>query len=112
MAVTYTTYTVPLTNVPQTFTINLNNIDYTFTVKWNDIAQSWYLDIADANQNPIACGIPLVTGADLLSQLEYLGIGGALNVYTNGMPTQVPTLDNLGGNANLYFTTTVANNGG
>jgi hypothetical protein len=105
-------YIVPLTNVPQVFTVNLAGVDYTLTVKWNDMAQSWYLDIADSSQNPIACGIPFVTGTSLLAQLEYLGIDGDLYVYTNGDANAVPTLDNLGTNSNLYFETTVANNGG
>ena len=108
---TFYNYLIPLTNVPQTFVINLAGVNYTLTSKWNDMAQSWYLDIADESQNPIACGIPFVTGADLLSQLEYLGIDGSLFVVTNGMPNAVPTLDDLGVNSNLYFQTTVQNNG-
>ena len=111
MALPFNIYLVPLTNVPQIFGINLAGTNYTLTVKWNDMAQSWFLDISDENQNPIACGIPFVTGTSLLSQLAYLGIEGDLYVYTNGMPDAVPTLNNLGSNCNLYFQTTVANNG-
>lgn len=102
------TFILPLVNVPQIFTINLAGVTYTLTSKWNDIAQSWYLDIADAAQNPIACGLPFVTGADLLAGLEYLGIQGSLIVYTNGDAAAVPTLDNLGADSNLYFQTAVA----
>lgn len=104
-------YLIPLENVPQQFTIDLGGTVYTLTSKWNDMAQSWYLDIADQDQNPIASGLPFITGADLLSGLAYLGIVGALIVYTNGMPSDVPTLDNLGGDSNLFFQSTVANNG-
>jgi hypothetical protein len=110
--VNYYVYLVPLTNIPQTFTVDLAGTTYTLTVWWNDMAQSWYLSIADQAQNPLACGIPFVTGTDLLAQLEYLGIQGSLYVYTNGQPFAVPTLDNLGTNSNLYFETTVPNNGG
>jgi hypothetical protein len=105
-------YLIPLSNVPQIFEINLSNVNYTLTVKWNDMASSWYLDIGDDQQNPIACGLPFVTGADLLSQLEYLGIDGSLFVVTTGDPLAVPTLDNLGVDSNLYFQSTVENNGG
>ena len=107
----YYVYLIPLTNVPQTFVVNLAGVNYTLTVKWNDMAQSWYMDIADQSQNPLACGIPFVCGTDLLGQLGYLGIQGSLYVYTNGMPYAVPTLDNLGTNSNLYFETSVQNNG-
>lgn len=106
-----TTFTIPLVNVPQVFSIDLAGTTYQLTSKWNDIAQMWYLDIADASGVPIACGIPFITGADLLSGLAYLGIDGELIVYTNGDAAAVPTLDNLGADANLYFRTTAVENG-
>jgi hypothetical protein len=105
-------YLIPLTNVPQTFQINLGGTNYTLTAKWNDMAESWYLDIGDANGNPLACGIPFTAGEALTTQLEYLGIDGDLYVFTTGEPDAVPTLDNLGTASNLYYTTTLANNGG
>lgn len=54
-------------------------------------------------------GIPLITGADLLSGLEYLGFQGSLFVLTDGNQFSVPTLENLGIESNLYFTTDVPN---
>jgi hypothetical protein len=102
-------YLVPLINVPQQFTISLAGTTYTLVSKWNDIAQGWYLDILDGGQLPIACGIPFIAGADLLSGLEYLGIDGQFIVYTNGDAAAVPTLDNLGSDSNLYFVTGAAN---
>lgn len=100
-------YLIPLTNTPQQIQITLAGIDYTITAKWNDIGQSWILDIGDVNGDPIVSCVPLVTGTDLLTGLEYLGIGGQLFVYTNRgrYPDAVPTLDNLGDNINLYFFT-------
>lgn len=107
---TINTYTIPLTTDPQTFEILLAGVNYTLTSKWNDIAQGWFLDIADSNANPMACGIPLVTGVDLLDGLEYLGLGGSLFVFTNGLtPDSVPTLYNLGIDSNLYFQTSNPN---
>lgn len=102
-------YLIPLENVPQQFTIDLAGTTYTLINKWNDMAQSWYLDILDSAQNPIVCGMPFVTGADLLAGLAYLGIDGSLIVYTNGDSSAVPTLDNLGVDSNLYFQTAAAN---
>lgn len=100
-------YIIPLINEPQTFEMTLAGIDYNLTVKWNDSDDAgWILDIADASSNPIVAGIPLVTGVDLLAGLEYLAIGGSLFVMTNGSsPFDVPTLDNLGTDSNLYFQT-------
>lgn len=108
---TLSNYTVPLVNLPQVFTIDLAGVTYTLTSKWNDQAQSWYLDIADSAQNPIACGIPFITGADLLSGLAYLGINGSFIVYTDGDNSAVPTQDNLGVDSNLYFQTAAASGG-
>lgn len=102
-------FLIPLVNLPQRFTIDLAGVTYTLTSKWNDMAQSWYLDIEDESQTPIACGLPFVTGADLLAGLEYLGIDGSLLIYTNGDSFAVPTQNNLGVDSNVYFQTSAAN---
>ena len=72
--------------------------------------QSWILDIADGNSGSIlAAGLPLITGADVLEGIEYLGINGSLIVYTDGNPSAIPTLNNLGIDCNLYFLTNASN---
>jgi hypothetical protein len=100
-----TNYLIPLINEPQAFEITLASIDYMLTCKWNNQTDAgWVLDIADALGNPIACNIPLITGADCLEGLQYLGLGGSIYVLTNGAkPNDVPTLDNLGMDSNAYF---------
>ena len=104
------TILIPLVNIPQTFDIALAGVTYTLTCKWNDATDGvWLLDIADSlTDTMIIAGIPLVPGVDLLSGLEYVGIDGSLFVYTNGNPNALPTLDNLGADANLYFETSVS----
>lgn len=62
----------------------------------------WCLDISDTQGNPIACGLPLVTGADLLAQFAYLGIGASLYVVSDGNASDVPTFANLGTDAHVY----------
>ncbi len=98
-----TTYLVPLSGSPEAFGITLAGVAYQFTVQWRDAADSWFLDIADNQSNPIASGIPLVTGADLLEQYAHLGIGGSLYVQSSPTPTDTPTFTNLGSASNLYF---------
>jgi hypothetical protein len=104
-------YLIPLDNFAETFEITLAGVDYTLTTRWNDAVDAgWILDIADSNQNPIAVGIPLITGADCLDGLTYLGIGGSLLVLTTGAsPLDVPTFANLGIDSNLYFQTSNPN---
>lgn len=108
-----TTLVIPLQNIPQTFEITLAGIDYIMTCKWDDAAEAgWLIDLVDGiTNNSIVAGIPLVTGTDILSGLEYLGINGQLFVYTDGDQNAVPTLDNLGVECNLYFVTDVVDNG-
>lgn len=105
-------FLIPLVNVPQTFNINLAGVTYSLTCKWNNASDTgWVLDIADSAQNPIVAGVPVITGCNILDGLDYLGINGQLWCYTDGDSSAVPTLDNLGVNSNLYFTTDVLNNG-
>lgn len=101
-----TPYLIPLQPTPQTLTISLSGVQYQLTVRWNETNQSWIIDIADSNGNPILSGIPMVTGADLLEQFEYLDIGGMLLAQTSSNTDAVPTFANLGSDGNLYFVTT------
>lgn len=105
----FSTFKVPVTNIPQTFEISLAGVTYLMTIKWNDAFEAgWEMDFVDAITNvPIVAGIPLVTGVDCLAGLEYLGFNGQLIVYTDGDDTAVPTLENLGVESNLYFLTEI-----
>lgn len=104
MALTY--FEIPLSPSPQTFAITLNGIAYNLTFVYRmspDGDGGWIMDIADGNSNPLACGLPLVTGSDILGQFRYLGIGGALAVGTDGTPLDVPAFTDLGVTSHLYF---------
>ncbi len=103
-------FKIPLTNAPQTFRIALAGQEYSMTCKFNSADEGgWVLDLANSDSGEsIAANIPLITGADCLDGLEYLGINGQLYVYTAGDQNAVPTLDNLGIESNLYFQTDVS----
>jgi hypothetical protein len=94
---------IPLIAAAQTFTITLIGVTYTFTIQWCPPASCWMLDIGDLNNVPIANGIPIITGADLLEPYAYLNIGGQLIAATDFDPGAVPTFDNLGSTGHLYF---------
>ena len=96
---------IPLSASPQTFGISLNSILYNVRVVWNPPSQAWIMDVSDVNGVPILLGVPLVTGADLLEQYAYLGIGGSLYVQSDGVQDAVPTFTNLGTTGHLYFVT-------
>jgi hypothetical protein len=98
-------FEVPLVPTPQTFRISLVGVVYTFTFTWCKPMGVWVLAIGDASNSPIVGGVPLVTGADLLGQLAYLGIGGSLVVQTTGDALATPTFTNLGSQGLLFFVT-------
>lgn len=103
------TFLIPLLNVPQDFTIAMGGRELRIVSKYNAALEGgWVLDIYDSETNePIVMNVPMVTGADLLAQYEYLGLNGEMYVYTDGDETAVPTLENLGIESNLYFRTEV-----
>jgi hypothetical protein len=96
---------IPLTpSTSQQLTCQLGAASYQLTVWWNNADQGgWTLDIDDGSGNAIVTGIPMITGADLLEQYGYLGIGGALYVYTDADYAAAPTFDNLGVGSHLAF---------
>lgn len=73
------------------------------SLAWNRKAQCWVVDIADSAGNPLVQGIALVCGSDLLEQLGYLGLGGALLAQTDNSPDTPPTYANLGDSSHVYF---------
>lgn len=97
------TFVIPLSAPPQTFACTLNGTTYQLTVTWRNAANGWFLDIADDQGNPIVGGIAMVTGADLLAQYEYLGVGGELIVATSNDVDALPGFADLGVNTLLYY---------
>ena len=100
-----TTILIPFAGVPETFLTQLGTVTYKFAASWRDDPGGmggWFIDILDSGSNPILQGVPLVTGADLLAQYAYLGLGFRLFVQTAQNPDAVPTFDNLGGDANVF----------
>lgn len=97
-------YEVPLTPAPQAFDVPLGGTAYRLTVVWNNAPTGgWVLDIALADGTEVINGIPLITGANLLAQYEYLGIPGTIEVQTEGNLDAVPTFENLGVQSHLFF---------
>jgi hypothetical protein len=102
-----TIFSVPLlVGTPQQLLTTLSGKEYSLGLNYrNSIEGGWTLDISDNSGNPIAQGIPLVTGANLLAQYAHLGFIGGLYVQTSTNPDAVPTFDNLGADAQLYYLT-------
>lgn len=99
-----TLFKIPFANVPQRFEIELNGTPYIVVNRWNDSAEGgWFIDIYDANDVPLVMNIPLVAGENLIGQVAYIGLEGVLGVVTDGDDNAEATLDNLGGESNVYY---------
>lgn len=100
-------YPIPLlTGTPQTFSISLAGVSYQLSLRYRDDPGGlggWVLDIDDQYGDQLLYGVPLVTGANLLAQHKHLGFGGGLYVQTIDDPDSVPTFENLGSGAVLYW---------
>lgn len=100
-----TAFEIPLTPQAQRILITLGGVAYGLRFTWCEPNASWIMDISDAEGNPIKLGTPLITGADLLAQFAYLGIGGAMVVQSDNDPGLVPDYASLGVTGHLYFLT-------
>lgn len=94
---------MPLAADNQSFRITLAGALYQISVLWR--GSVWVMDLSDSSGGLIVGGIPLVSGADLLAQHAYLGLGFSLYVLCDN-PLQVyPTQYDLGTYSHLYIGT-------
>jgi hypothetical protein len=88
----------------QRFKQTLGEATYNFRLTYNVAQDScWIMDIGDDNGTLLVAGIPLVSGADLLSQYRHLGFSGGLVVTTDRGAGEVPAFDGLGLTSHLFF---------
>jgi hypothetical protein len=113
MSASYPYFEIPLTPAQQSMAISLNGTTYNLTFTYRDttlgsdqvdgLPVGWIMDFADQDGNLLIGAIPLVTGCNLLGQYAYLGIGGAMFVYSDGTNDTTPTYANLGVGSHLVF---------
>lgn len=94
---------IPLTPENQQFSVTLTGNTFQMSVTWR--GAFWYLDIMDSRGTALILGIPLITGADLLAQYHYLGLGFSLYVGCDDQVNDTPTEADLGINSHLYAVT-------
>jgi hypothetical protein len=95
---------VPLVPSPQILQVQLGSRSYSLRLRFLDTGMGgWIMDINTVNGTPILCGIPLVTGCNLLEQFGYEHIDVILFVYTDGNFSAIPNYSNLGIDSHLVF---------
>ncbi|ECL9665853.1 hypothetical protein S350_25725, partial [Salmonella enterica subsp. enterica serovar Derby] len=80
---------IPLTADNQQFSIILAGITWRIRIIWRDLY--WIMDLQNDRGEPVISGIPLVTGADLLAQYAYMGLGFKLVVMCDDSTQDYPT---------------------
>lgn len=91
-------YEIPLTAQAQRFAVDILGRTCTVRVQYAVADQGgWFLDITDESGTDLVCGVPLVSGVDLLAQHRHLGLGVKLWM------TATPTYAELGASAKLIF---------
>jgi hypothetical protein len=97
---------VPLSNIPEKFEMSLNGVSYNIVSRWNDAPEAgWLVDFYDADELPLIMNVPLVSGANLLSQYGYVGIEGLIYVVSDASVYATPTLLDLGTSSSLLYET-------
>ncbi|ENZ1199068.1 TPA: phage baseplate plug family protein [Acinetobacter baumannii] len=91
-------YEIPLLDRNQKFFIKLNKVNYQLKLVY---LKRWYLDIYQANAEPIARSIPLVSGIDILSPYNHL-INGSMYVQ-NLNEDESQSFNDLGTNIKLFW---------
>ncbi|HEE6439141.1 TPA: hypothetical protein R7R73_003059 [Acinetobacter baumannii] len=91
-------YEIPLLDRNQKFFIKLNKANYQLKLVY---LKRWYLDIYQANAEPIARSIPLVSGIDILSPYSHL-INGSMYVQ-NLNEDESQSFNDLGTNIKLFW---------
>lgn len=100
------TYEIPLSPAPKRFLISLSGVTYLLQFMYRDAPMGgWVMDVSDNLGNPMAFGIPLVTGENVLQQFDYLGFQGEMWVSSDGDRDTLPTFENLGVGSHLYWIT-------
>lgn len=98
-------YEIPTGPSQRIMTVALGTATYTLRLAYADAPDGgWFMDISDAAGNPLVCGVPLVTGIDLLGQYPDLGLNGSLYVISDGADRQiVPGYADLGVTSHLLW---------
>lgn len=97
---------LPLPAGPSIFSVAIKGREFRFRFAYaNTEGGGWYMDIGDADSNPLICGLPLTTGLNLLGQFGYLGLDFGLYVSVDGRPDEAPDYQDMGNGLHVKVVT-------
>jgi hypothetical protein len=98
---------LPITAQGAQFSVvtELDSVAYSFDFRWNHRDSGWYLTLGDAEGTPLAHGIRVVLGPDLLAMFpgrEGFPAGVLVAVDSSGQELEAAQ-DDLGSRVKLYY---------
>lgn len=97
-------FTLPAGEADYDFTTQLNGVEYGFRMRWNSRDASWYMDLVDADDEPIVSGVRLVLGAKLGARSTHPFFdGNILYVYDTSNTAAEAGIDDLGKRVSLIW---------
>ena len=90
----------------QEMQITLGSREYTVRFYFIDTSEGgWMMDLYDLEQLPLARGLPLVAGENVLQQHAYLGVEGEIRVQVDEDVLAEPSFSNFGTTGRVVFVT-------
>lgn len=84
--------------------VEINEVTYSLRFYWNDRAQSWFVDILNDSEIPLAMGRKCNVGSDLISQSHYQGVPqGSLVPWDTSQRDVDPFIDDFGTRVILLY---------
>lgn len=86
------------------FTITLSNVQYTLRLRYNNRSTRWILDIADAANNNIIVGMPILLGLNVNGQYVVAALPpGAFFATDDTGAGEQPSLQSFGLTHTLFY---------
>lgn len=87
-----------------TLQVDLDGSTYGLAFAWNDYAGAWFLSIADADGNPLVCGVRVVVDFPLAARSTLAGMPPGMFIATDSSGAhQEPGLGDLGSRVKFQY---------
>ena len=100
-------FVIPATGIDPRFALSvpLDGVDFSLAFAWNTRDERWYMDVYDADENPLAVGVPLVVDVPLLQKYATDGMpAGWLIAYdATGRGNEIADQEDLGVRVQLMY---------
>lgn len=102
---TFLVYPTNVTYPWYQFRTALSGVVYTITLRYNPRMQRWIMDIADASNNPIQMGLPVLINRSVAGQYVTVGLppGATFATCDTAAPLTQPSRFSFGTTHTLFY---------